>query len=137
MVGCVARFIMSGKLPTYLKTYRKKLGLSQGDLALLFGYQTGSTVSRYERSRRPPSRDDVFASVFIFGVPDHELFPSTFRNVAKLVQARAHRLLEQEKGNPRRNVRRTRSLEKIVSQDVDGPCIKPCRNEAEEGCQSL
>jgi transcriptional regulator with XRE-family HTH domain len=39
---------VSHKLENYLRTYRKRSGLSQDEVAFLSGCQTGTKVSRYE-----------------------------------------------------------------------------------------
>ena len=46
--------IMIHKLENYLRTYRKKSGLTQREVAFLLGCQNGAQVSRYEKRRRLP-----------------------------------------------------------------------------------
>ena len=52
---------MSHKLQNYLRTYRKRSGLSQDEVAFLLGCQTGAKVSRYEPFARKPSLETLFA----------------------------------------------------------------------------
>lgn len=46
--------MQNDKLDNYLRTYRKKLGLTQREVAFLLGCHSGAKVSRYERSARIP-----------------------------------------------------------------------------------
>ncbi len=114
---------MSGKLPTYLKTYRKQSGMSQQDLAFLFGCQENGTVSRIERERREPNLDTVFASEYIFGVAGQELFPRKFDRVARRVQPRIRNLLEIEKAKQAPNPRKVRHLETLLRHDSTEPHV--------------
>jgi transcriptional regulator with XRE-family HTH domain len=72
----------SNSLPHYLRTYRRRSALSQGQLAWLLGCQAGSKVSRYERFARTPNLQTVFAYEIIFRTPARELFAGTFAAVA-------------------------------------------------------
>ena len=46
------------KLENYLRTYRKRSGLTQREVAFLVGCRNGAQVSRYERRREAaPARN--------------------------------------------------------------------------------
>ena len=47
---------MPHKLENYLRTYRRRAGLSQDEMAFLLGTKSGTKVSRYEHRLVPPVR---------------------------------------------------------------------------------
>lgn len=69
------------KLQNYLRTHRKRTGLSQREIAFLLGVTSSSKVSRYEHFLRQPTLRTAFAYEIIFGVPAHELFAGIFQEV--------------------------------------------------------
>ena len=62
------------KLDNYLRTYRKNRGFSQREVAFLLSCHSGAKVSRYERSKRLPPLETIFAYEVILGMPARELF---------------------------------------------------------------
>jgi transcriptional regulator with XRE-family HTH domain len=70
--------MQNDKLDNYLRTYRKKLGLTQREVAFLLGCHSGAKVSRYERSGRIPSVRTIFAYEAIFQKPARELFAGIY-----------------------------------------------------------
>ena len=62
------------KLENYLRTYRKRLGLTQREVAFLVGCRNGAQVSRYEKRRRLPPLRTALACEAAFGVPASVLF---------------------------------------------------------------
>src|SRR6266571_3208293 len=62
------------KLENYLRTYRKRSGLTQRDVAFLVGCRNGAQVSRYEKRWRLPPLRTALALEAAFGVPVSELF---------------------------------------------------------------
>ena len=83
---------MSAKLQNYLRTYRKRSGLSQDEVAFLLGCQSGTKVSRYEHSQRKPTLETLFAYEMVFGVPARELFAGVYQKVEKRILNRTHLL---------------------------------------------
>lgn len=85
--------MQNDKLDNYLRTHRKKLGLTQREVSFLLGCQSGAKVSRYERLGRIPDLKTVFAYEAIFQKPARELFAGlydrterqTMRNLRLLV----------------------------------------------------
>ena len=70
---------MPGKpLSNYLRTFRKRSGLSQDDVAFLLGVQSGAEVSRHETFKRVPTLKTALSYEAIFGVPVRELFAGEF-----------------------------------------------------------
>src|SRR5262245_59281885 len=84
----------AGNLPNYLRTYRKRSGLSQDEVAFLLGFKGGTKVSRHERFSRQPNLETVFAYETIFGVPARELLAGIFQKVEEAIQKRAQVLAE-------------------------------------------
>src|SRR5437016_13669224 len=80
---------MAHRLPNYLKTYRKRAGLSQDEVAFLLGCRSGARLSRYERLARRPSLETAFAYEAVFGVPARELFAGVYEKVEREVVKRA------------------------------------------------
>jgi transcriptional regulator with XRE-family HTH domain len=83
---------MSCRLQNYLRTERKRAGLSQAELAFLLGCGSGSKVSRYERFRREPGLKAALACEALFGVPTRELFAGLYDSVERDVRRRAQLL---------------------------------------------
>lgn len=77
------------RLPNYLLSNRKRLGLSQSDVAFLLGAQSGAKVCRYERFVREPNLETALAYEAILGKPVRELFGGVFERVEKEVVERA------------------------------------------------
>jgi transcriptional regulator with XRE-family HTH domain len=89
-------------LPNYLRANRKRLALSQDDVAFLLGTQSGAKVCRYERFVREPSLETAFAYEAIFRKPVRELFSGLYQKVERKVAARA-KLLTYKKDSRRPN----------------------------------
>jgi transcriptional regulator with XRE-family HTH domain len=80
---------MAKRLNNYLRTYRKRSGLSQGEVAFLLGCHHGAKVSRYERNARQPTLKTALAYEAVFGVPVRELFAGIFEKVLGMTKKRA------------------------------------------------
>lgn len=78
-------------LSNYLLTHRKRLTLSQEEVAFLVGatgMNKGEKVSRDENSARMPSLEAALAYEAIYGKPIRELFAGVFEQVERDVAAR-------------------------------------------------
>src|SRR5713226_9791380 len=84
---------MASHLHNYLRTYRKRAGLSQVELALLLGSQSGAKVSRYEHTARRPSLETAFAYEVVLHTALRDLFAGMYRDVEKQTRKRAWTLL--------------------------------------------
>jgi transcriptional regulator with XRE-family HTH domain len=80
---------MAKHLDNYLRTYRKRAGLSQDELAFLLGCQYGTKVSRYERNSRQPSLETALAYEVVLGAPVRELFAGIIEKVEVITRRRA------------------------------------------------
>jgi len=114
---------MSHKLQNYLRTYRKRSGLSQDEVAYLLGRQTGTKVSRYERFARKPSLESLFAYEVMFGAPARELFAGAYQKVEKRILNRAQLLTRKlNRATPdRMATRKLQILKAITSGSGTGP----------------
>ena len=82
------------RLDNYLRTYRKRAGLSQDEVAFLLGSRSGTKVSRYELFRRLPTLETALALEVIFGVPVRDLFAGLHDRAARAAASRARVLLQ-------------------------------------------
>src|SRR5689334_6382351 len=106
------RSVPSLKLDNYLRTYRRRSGFSQDELAYLLGTSDGAKVSRYERNGRQPTLDTALAFQAIFNVPAEKLFAGRFQKAERAVRRRA-RLLARRLASESQSVRRSRKLEAL------------------------
>ncbi len=108
---------MASKLNNYLRTYRKRAGLSQKEVAFLLGCTRSAKVSRYETCARRPNLDAVFACQALFHVPASELFAGEFQKVEEKALARAQQLSEalRKQKLDRRTQRKRETLWAMVS----------------------
>jgi transcriptional regulator with XRE-family HTH domain len=80
------------KLPHYLRSERKRASLTQTDVAALFGNESASKISRYERGTRLPTLKTALAYEVIFGRPVADLFSGTYRKERATVAQHARKL---------------------------------------------
>lgn len=97
------------QLPNYLRAHRKRLGLTQDEVAHLLGTEGAAKMCRYEKFARTPSLETALACEVIFKRPARELFAGLYQKVERQVAARAVTLLrrkeKQEKGQPQSRMR--------------------------------
>jgi transcriptional regulator with XRE-family HTH domain len=82
----------SHKLPNYLRLYRKRLGLSQREVAFLIGGGDISKPSRYEHFSQMPELRTALALAVIFRVSVSELFLGEYQQIENAVCQQAQRL---------------------------------------------
>ena len=75
-----------------LRTYRKRAGFSQDEIAYLLGACDGTKIGRYERFKRTPNLQTPLACEAIFGVPVRELFAGMSARAGRTVRCRARLL---------------------------------------------
>lgn len=79
--------------PNYLRVYRKRSPLTQGDIAYLMNLTDYSNISRYEKGQRTPSIEMLLVyhllfntSIELFFEPKHEIILSSLLDrVEKLI----------------------------------------------------
>ena len=85
---------MSSAFSSYLRTHRRKAGLTQSDVAFLLGLSSGQTIGKYEALVRLPSLRTALACCTVFDLPLDELLPGEASKVDRLVIERARALLD-------------------------------------------
>ena len=109
---------MNHGVKTYLRTFRRRSGLTQAEVAFLLGVHSGAKVSRYERLSRRPSFQTALGLQAVFGVPAETLLPAISAEVERKIVARAHllsRRLERHSDSARTQ-RKLRFLTSIVTR---------------------
>ena len=108
----------SPHLPNYLRANRKRLFLSQDDVAFLLGVQSGAKVSRYEGFVRQPGLETALAYEAIFQTSARMLFPGLYRQIDQQIVMRAKVLLHRMRlQTPKRNsTRKVQTLTKIAGR---------------------
>lgn len=109
----------SSQLPNYLRAHRKRMALSQREIAFLLGVEYGTKVCRYECFSREPRFRTILAMEAIFQCPAHQIFAGVFRQIERDVAARAKVLLKRLK-NPKSNQRVARKRQ-ILERLAAGP----------------
>jgi len=98
-------FNSMASLPNYLRTHRKRLTLSQEEVALLLGIggmDKGIKVCRDENCVREPSLQIGLAYEVIYGKPVRELFRGIYEQVERKVAERAKVLSYRKAGRAKR-----------------------------------
>lgn len=80
------------KLTNYLRTHRKRAGLTQRELAFLLGVRARGPVSEMEQRHRVPVLRTALTLEVIFGVPASELFAGMRESIAEEVDQRFEKL---------------------------------------------
>lgn len=121
------------KLQNYLRTYRKKTGLTQREVAFLLGAKSGAQVSRYEKRRRLPPLRTALACELVLGAPISQIFAGMRDDVNKEMEKRLVELrsgLRAKKGSKsevRLNEQKLRWLDE---------CRVPQKNQLTTACQN-
>jgi len=99
----------SPQLTNYLRANRKRLSLSQREVAFLLGAESPSKACRYERFVREPNLETALAYEAIFKRTTSELFSGLYRKVERKVAARAKTLVTRTNGlKPNQRTQRKR-----------------------------
>ena len=117
---------MKSSLSNYIRTYRRRVFLSQEELAFLLGSAAGTTVVRHEMNQRVPTLDKALTYAAVLQVDTRELFAGRYEEQAAAVRERAVVLLKSVKGQlPTEDVReKTLFLQALV--DDPEPHLVPC-----------
>lgn len=105
---------MDGRLGNYVRTHRKKAGLTQRELGRVLGYDEEGAVSRHERFCSLPPLLIALGYSIIFRTSVSEMFAGLHETVEHVVEARLRELeedLQQRSGGSSRAVATTRKLE--------------------------
>lgn len=110
---------MTTKLANYLRSYRKRSGLSQDDIAFLMGCQSVTQLARYENCSRLPQLRNAFALEVILNAQARALFAGLFEDADRVVAERARTLLEFAERST--SAKRTAALKAIAEGSVEDP----------------
>lgn len=105
-------------LTTYLLTYRKRTGLSQGEIAFLLGISSGTTVSKHETGARKPFLKAALSYEIILGEPACELFAGWYLELDGSIRKRAALLrkrLSALPGTPA-NVQKLKAIRRLLEE---------------------
>src|SRR5947208_11233269 len=91
-VSCPSASMASPRLDNYLRTYRKRSGLTQSEVAFLLGCKTSAQVSRYEKQHHLPPLRTALACGTIFRVHLPELFAGIQESVDQEIAERIVKL---------------------------------------------
>ena len=105
---------MTTRVKTYLRTFRRRSGLTQTELAFLLGADDGTLVSRYERLTRRPNLRTALGLQAVFGVSADHLVPGICAEVDRSVMRRA-RLLSRQLERHSDSARTKRKLRFLLS----------------------
>ena len=106
----------SPQLPNYLRANRKRLALSQDDVAFLLGTRSGAKVCRYERFVREPSLQTALAYEAIFKKPVRELFGGLYQKAEREIAERAKILAERKTDKPdRQSARKNETIAALAN----------------------
>ncbi len=106
---------MFSKLGNYLRTYRKRSGLTQNEVAFLLGCKDGTMVSRYERGARHPQLRTLLTCEVVLATTSRELFAGVYQKVEAEVAQRAKLLARRLRKTPsdRRALRKLAALRSL------------------------
>ena len=108
------------RLLSYLRTERKRSGLTQSELALLVGVKSGAQLSRFERLKRLPPTEALIALMIIFKKSPKELIPGVYDRLLKLIHLRADVLHEELQGNKRQITKqKLDTLEAVLTEEEE------------------
>lgn len=104
----------TGRLRTYLKSARKRAGLSQLEIEFLLGDVDDTLVSKYESGSRVPPLEVALALQEIFKIPINELFAGLNQSVAAEVAVRIRKFsseIQSKSGGKNRKLRQVAWLD--------------------------
>jgi len=106
-------------LSTYLRTYRKRAGLSQEDVAFLLGAMCGTSVSRHERGNRMPMLQTALMYEFVLGATVRQIYEGTFAQARIDVRKRARGLCASLARKPKTAMRdkKIALLTRLISEE--------------------
>ena len=90
---------MERPLKSYLRTFRRRWGFTQKELAFLIGAESATTISRVEQVKRLPNFAAAVACLILFDTNAFEIFPGLFSEIRDRVRERANRLYEELQGD--------------------------------------
>lgn len=112
---------MERRLPIYLRTLRRRWGLTQPELAQLLGIQR-SHISRLESGKRTPAFESLIAILLVFETKASDVFPKMTKEIWEDVGRRAYELHSEVQGNSSRGTKmKLDFLERVIKRAKDQP----------------
>jgi transcriptional regulator with XRE-family HTH domain len=111
--------VMRRKSYAFVRSHRRKWGLTQVELARLIGLSSRSAVSRIERAERVPTTATIIACGIIFGLATHDLFPSLQEEIEEAVLLVIASLQEELAGQSDKASTRKRALLTEVQERIN------------------
>lgn len=109
---------MRRKLNNYLKTYRKRSGLSQKSLAVLLGQANNAGVSRYERGHRDPTLQTIVAYELLFDQAPRDLIPHVYKQTKRELLRRCVALLRNKDLSAHQRARVQHHWRKLLAKKI-------------------
>lgn len=108
----------SPQLPNYLLANRKRVALSQDEVAYLLGASTGEKVCRHEKFTREPSLATALAYEAIYQRSASELFSGLYQQIEREVALRAKTLAAKtaDRKPNRRTARKRQTLTGLAAR---------------------
>ena len=100
----------------FLRLYRKRTPLTQGDIAFLLGLSDESNISRYEKGQREPSIDVLLFYHLLFDTTIESFFEYQSGDAGNQLTIKINDLileLEKDSANPK-NIARIKFLESVI-----------------------
>ena len=101
-------------LASYLRTHRRKSGLTQHELARILGYAHGGPVSRHELATDIPSFSAGLGYQAVFRISVSDMFPGMYQAIESTIESR---LAEFERELTGRNA--TSADAKVIAQKLE------------------
>ncbi|HRG68380.1 MAG TPA: helix-turn-helix transcriptional regulator [Saprospiraceae bacterium] len=104
--------------PNYLRTYRKRSGLNQEDIAFLMGIPDYSNISRYEKGQRAPTTELLLTYKHLFDTPIESFFEQESEMIRiKLIEKIKELLVEIKKQQiTLKNTLKIKFLEEVITK---------------------
>ena len=96
----------------YLRTARRRLALSQKDVAALLGLASPAKISRHEQGRSEPNLATLLAYQLIYDSDAQELFRQHYSQLRRKMLKRAESLKKRKQ--PKFNKLKNESLEALI-----------------------
>lgn len=104
----------------YLRTFRRRYGFTEAELAGLIGSRGHTSMSLFENGERVPTLKQGFGLAIVLGAPVHRLFPGLFGSVEEVVMQRVAQLIKELDGKKDpRSVAKREHLESLAGQNHD------------------
>jgi DNA-binding XRE family transcriptional regulator len=89
-------------LPNYIRSNRKRAGLTQREVAFILGAKSSAAVSRHERSKQMPDLPTVLAYEMLFRTPVRSIFSGTQKQMRMKLLRRIRLLIRKLAAMPHR-----------------------------------